>query len=118
MCGAVQFRWVGTPRFVVECVCESCRRAHGASVVAWAGGPAQQFVLDRGELALKWYRSSAESERGFCTDCGTRLLFRSTRWPDEIHVALACLKDHDLASTGISFEEELPSWTFIVPKSG
>jgi len=115
MCGSVQFTWTGTPRFVKECVCDSCRRAHGASVVGWVGGPASQFNIDIGKSLLTWYRSSAESERGFCAECGTRILFRSSKWADEIHIALACIaKPHDLVSTGVSFEEELPSWTTIL----
>lgn len=118
MCGAIKFTWSGAPRFVKDCICESCRRAHGAAAVTWMGGPSTQFTFDRGETSLKWYRSSEESERGFCVECGTRLLFRSIRWEDEIHVALACVEDHDLASTGISFENELPSWTFMRPKVG
>lgn len=116
MCRAVRFSWSGAPRFVKECVCESCRRAHGASVVGWAGGPSSQFKLEKGESSLKWYRSSAESERGFCIECGTRVLFRSTKWEDEIHVALACLEHHDLVSTGMSFEQDLPSWTIMTAR--
>lgn len=112
MCGSIRFTWSGTPRFVGECVCESCRRAHGASAVGWVGGPECQFKLDCGESLLKWYRSSAESERGFCEACGTRILFRSGKWADEVHMALACMEGpHDLVSTSVSFKEELPDWT-------
>ncbi|XOV87933.1 MAG: GFA family protein [Pseudomonadota bacterium] len=114
ICGQVQFSWTGTPRFVAECVCESCRRAHGASVVGWLGGPAAQFSLDQGEPLLKWFQSSPEAERAFCTACGTRIFFRSSKWAGEIHLALACMHEpHDLIATGISFKEELPRWSFL-----
>ena len=36
-------------------------------------------------------RSTPEAERGFCTHCGSSLLFRSSRWPGEIHVTVANL---------------------------
>lgn len=114
MCGSIRFSFSGPPKFVADCVCDSCRRAHGASAVCWVGVNAPQFRIDRGEEALEWYRSSAESERGFCTSCGTRILFRSDKWPGEIHMALACLATpHGLVSTGVGFKEEFPVWTAL-----
>lgn len=114
MCRSIRFSFSGPPRFVADCVCESCRRAHGASAVCWVGVNAPAFRIDSGERLLKWYRSSAESERGFCTECGTRFLFRSDKWPGEIHMALACVDDSsDLVSTGVGFSEEFPAWTAL-----
>ncbi|NOX49709.1 MAG: GFA family protein [Gammaproteobacteria bacterium] len=112
MCGEVKFSFSGTPRFIKDCVCDSCRRAHGASAVCWVGVATSQFEFDSGEVSLSWYRSSAASERGFCTTCGTRILFRSSKWPGEIHMALACMTiPHDLVATDVVFKDELPAWT-------
>jgi hypothetical protein len=117
MCGSLKFSFVGKPRFVAECVCESCRRAHGASAVCWVGVKTDQFNLDRGESVLRWYQSSAASERGFCAACGTRIFFRSDKWPGEIHMALACMETpHDLTATDVSFKEELPEWSAMTVK--
>ena len=114
MCRSIEFSFTGRPRFVKECVCESCRIAHGASAVGWVGVKTSQFNLDLGESLLCWYRSSADSERGYCSDCGTRILFRSSKWPNEIHMALACMSTpHDLTSTGLSFAKEMPAWTVL-----
>jgi hypothetical protein len=78
-----------------------------------------QFRIDCGEEVLNWYRSSAESERGFCTRCGTRILFRSSKWPGEVHMALACVATpHDLVSTGIGFKAEFPVWTALTLAKG
>lgn len=117
MCGSVQFSFECEPRFVGECVCESCRRAHGASVVCWVGVKEPQFTIDSDESSLIWYQSSAESERGFCSTCGTRILFRSSKWPGEIHMAVACINTpHDLVSSGVGFKEEMPNWTAMTIK--
>ena len=116
MCSAIRFSFTGKPRFVAECVCESCRVAHGATVVGWVGVKTSQFQIDSGYSALKWYASSEASERGFCTACGTRVLFRSSRWPGEMHMALACIDTpHDLVATAVSFAEELPRWSRFAP---
>ena len=113
-CGTVQFSFAGEPRFVGECVCDSCRRAHGASAVGWVGVMNDQFTVQQGKSFLTWYQSSDESERGFCRSCGTRILFRSDKWQGETHMALACIHTpHDLVSTGISFKDEFPAWTWL-----
>lgn len=118
LCGALRFSFSGAPKFVADCVCESCRRAHGASAVCWVGVDSEHFQLERGEDLLCWYASSAESERGFCQQCGTRLFFRSGKWPGETHMAVACLEGpHDLVSTGVVFQEELPAWTAMTIKT-
>lgn len=114
MCAAVQFSFCGAPRFVAECVCESCRRAHGATAVCWVGVKSDQFLIGQGQDLLQWYRSSTASERGFCSRCGTRMLFRSAKWPGEIHMAVACIATpHDLQSTGVAFAEEFPPWSAL-----
>lgn len=110
----IAFSFTEAPRFVADCVCESCRKAHGASAVAWVGVKTGQFNLDRGDAQLRWYQSSEDSERGFCAQCGTRTFFRSKRWPGEVHMALACFDTpHNLVSTLVSFKEELPAWTAL-----
>ena len=114
MCGALRFAFHGKPKFVSECVCHSCRVAHGASVVAWVGVDEPHFELVQGASKLSWYASSEDSERGFCRDCGTRVFFRSSRWPGEIHMALACVTEpHDLFCTSIAFKDELPAWSLV-----
>lgn len=116
MCGAVKFSFTVPPKFIKDCVCESCRRAHGASAVCWVGVENSEFRLEGDESLLKWYQSSNMSERGFCASCGTRVFFRSSMWPHETHMALACVDTpHDLVSTGISFSDELPAWTALAP---
>jgi hypothetical protein len=70
-----------------------CRKEHGAGYVTWAGFVTDQFRLVSGEELLNWYQSSPQAQRAFCTQCGSSLLFRSERWPGEIHVALGCLDD-------------------------
>ncbi len=114
MCQAVQFEFTGAPRFVADCVCESCRRAHGASAVCWVGVKASQFQVISGEESIRWYQSSDASERGFCQQCGTRFLFRSSKWPGEVHMALSCISSpHDLKSGGVAFKQEFPAWTAL-----
>lgn len=76
---------------MAHCHCTLCQRAHGAGVVTWVGFAATQISFLQSEH-LRWYASSPGAERGFCAGCGSPMLFRSERWPDEIHVARALIQ--------------------------
>jgi hypothetical protein len=91
LCGAVGLRLTLPSKWVAHCHCTLCQRAHGAPFVTWAGFDAAQVAIADPDGCLRWYRSSAHGERAHCGRCGTPLLFRSPRWPGELHVARACI---------------------------
>jgi hypothetical protein len=68
-----------------------CRRAHGAPLVTWIGFFENQFRILEGETVLKRYQSSEHATRSFCGNCGTMMLFQSSRWAGEVHVARALI---------------------------
>jgi hypothetical protein len=89
LCGAVKLEAVPPSRFCAHCHCSLCRRAHGAPFVTWVGFPAAQLRIVEGAEHLGRYRSSADATRSFCQKCGSMLLFESSRWAGEVHVARA-----------------------------
>jgi hypothetical protein len=95
LCGSVKFELTLPSKWCAHCHCSLCRRAHGAGYVTWAGFESDHFFLKKGDHHLKWYESSPGARRGFCSSCGSSMLFESDRWPDETHVALACI-DEDI----------------------
>ena len=76
LCGAVRYRFTGSSKGVTVCHCAMCRRWHGAPGAYVAGGSGADYAID-GEAHLHWFRSSEDAERGFCTQCGSRLFWRS-----------------------------------------
>jgi hypothetical protein len=90
LCGAVRFATVGEILFCVHCHCAWCRKAHGAAFVTWYGVKDSDCTITSGKDKLRFYKSSNESERGFCTSCGTTMFFRSSVAAGEMHIALAC----------------------------
>ena len=74
LCGGVQYDF-GEPTDVWYCHCESCRRATGAPVTAWAMAPATSLSWTKGEQTR--YESSPGVYRGFCRDCGTPLSYET-----------------------------------------
>lgn len=73
LCGAVRFTVTGPVRDPGACHCGQCRKWSGH---VWAAG-----IVDEGEIAIegpvRWFRSSAEAERGFCPECGSSLFWHA-----------------------------------------
>jgi hypothetical protein len=91
-----------------------CRRAHGAGFVTWAGFESDHFILKAGDHHLQWYVSSPGARRGFCSTCGSTMLFESSRWPGETHVALGCIDGKiDRKPQANSFFDEHVDWAPI-----
>lgn len=76
-------------KWVAHCHCSQCQHSHGAAFVTWVGVNDYQLSIHDAQQSLKWFPSLPEAERGFCSNCGSSLFFRSPRWPGEIHVARA-----------------------------
>jgi len=73
LCGAVRYEAIGALRDVVVCHCRMCRKAHGhVGAYTASARDALRLVETRG---LKWYRSSAQARRGFCSECGATLFW-------------------------------------------
>ncbi|HYM87371.1 MAG TPA: GFA family protein [Pseudoxanthomonas sp.] len=89
LCGDVKLEATLPSKWVAHCHCSLCRRAHGAAFVTWVGMDSARCVIDDTKQQLHWYASTPGAERGFCSHCGTMVLFRSARWPGELHIALA-----------------------------
>jgi hypothetical protein len=89
LCGAVRFEAIGPAENLCFCHCASCRRAAGASPVAWATFAKARFRIAFGALAL--VKSSPPVERGFCGSCGSSLTYTHAARPDALDVTLASL---------------------------
>ena len=90
-CGAVRFELDGPESFACFCYCESCQRAAGAPVVAWATYPRDTFSVIQGQML--WRRSSPGVTRGHCRDCGSSLTYENKKRPGDIDISVNCLDD-------------------------
>ncbi|HSG96990.1 MAG TPA: GFA family protein [Woeseiaceae bacterium] len=90
-CGAVQFAVAGPESFACFCHCESCQRAAGAPVVAWATYGRDTFEITRGDLC--WRHSSPGVTRGHCAICGTSVTYEHEQRAGEIDISVNCLDD-------------------------
>lgn len=75
-CGGVRFECRGEVADALVCHCYDCMKTIGNSIVA------NQIKTDElviTETTLKWYKSSDIAERGFCTECGGAMFYRSAK---------------------------------------
>jgi hypothetical protein len=73
LCGAVTFEVAGELPGPDACHCTSCRK-HSGHVFASTDVP-RSAVTIRGQDRLSWYQSSERARRGFCSTCGSSLLW-------------------------------------------
>ncbi len=76
LCGAIAYSISGAIIGINYCHCTQCRKTSGHFVAATACDPGDlELTADE---SLRWYRSSAKAERGFCGTCGSSLFWRPT----------------------------------------
>lgn len=73
ICGAVEIKLKVPAATVDACHCGTCVRWGGSAYLSTR--MAEDFTIE-GEEHVTRYRSSTWAERGFCSRCGTHLLFR------------------------------------------
>jgi hypothetical protein len=108
LCNGVRYEVRGPLRNVIACHCSQCRRTSGHFVAASQARSADLVLLE--SATLKWYRSSAEAERGFCSRCGGNLFWR----PDAAEPAVTSIMAGTLdAPTGLKVMQHI----FVADKS-
>ncbi len=106
LCGGVRYEVSGALRGVVACHCAQCRRTSG-HYSAMTSAPSANIELN-GADTLRWYKSSATAERGFCGVCGSNLFWKLVG-RDAISITAGTLD----TPTGIAMEKHI----FIADKS-
>jgi hypothetical protein len=106
LCGEVRYRIEGALRGVIACHCSQCRRTSG-HYAAMTSAPSGNVSLTS-SAALRWYRSSATAERGFCAVCGGNLFWKLAG-RDDLSITAGTLD----VPTGIRMEQHI----FVADKS-
>lgn len=73
LCGAVRYESTQPPTMGAHCHCSRCRKAYGGLFSTALRFPVSTFRFMNGEP--KYYRSSNVGKLGFCSECGSPLVF-------------------------------------------
>lgn len=84
LCGAIQYEVSGKVGDIVHCHCGTCRKAHGSAFSSVAAVLDSDFIL-LSKGSLKFYESSADKYRFFCSDCGSQIYAKRR---DTAHIIL------------------------------
>lgn len=116
-CGAISYRFSGTPQFSFHCQCRDCQRATG-------GGHASAFIVDRsateisGELRF-FERTSDEGNtisQGFCPKCGSPVLNRNSGYPGSLYIHAATLDEPTgFAPRKVLYRQSAQPWDVVDP---
>ena len=107
-CRSVSFSYDAEPRWILNCHCESCRRATSAPMATWICVPLSGFRFT-GEKPT-YYASSKGVRRGFCGKCGSPLTYENEIVADEVHILAGTLTDPSIVkpTAHVFVEDELP----------
>ena len=89
LCGEVRYQLVGELRPVWNCHCERCRRFTGHHMAATAVAPEQLTLL--ADDTLRWYEPAPGVHYGFCSRCGSSLLWKADGAPEKVCIAAGTL---------------------------
>jgi hypothetical protein len=85
-----------------------CQKAVGGPFAVICPILKSDFHVTRGELS--WFQSSELARRGFCSNCGTPMIFDYPEYPD-IGALAGCLDKPDLAPPVVQYgNESRVSW--------
>jgi len=112
-CGAVRYRIDGALTEAHICHCRMCQKAAGNYFMPLANARRDDFHGTRGTIS--WFHSSDPVRRGFCSNCGTPLVFE-TLAEAHINVTLGSLDRPDLARPLVQYgvESRMP-WFCDLP---
>ena len=90
-CGAVRYRARGYPGEAYYCHCTICQKTSGAPAEIAVPLVADSLEYTRGEP--RFFSTSPFGRRGFCADCGSRLVWVSPQHADWLNVSVGSLDD-------------------------
>lgn len=112
LCGAIRYAVTVQQSENWYCHCRMCQRWTGSVVATDAIVKKKDLRITKGEP--KYYRSSHFAERGFCSDCGSPLIFRAID-DDWLSIQTGTLDDPEVAPpAGHYGVEGKISWLKIV----
>lgn len=93
LCGRVGYEVAGEFRYVRNCHCANCRKAHGAAFATFGAIARESWRIVSGAESIARYQSSPEVSRALCRHCGSNLCSEVSSRADTVHFRLGTLDD-------------------------
>ena len=112
LCGQIKYQVNHIEPNLGHCHCKMCRKFHGAAFATIAEAKIENFHWLKGEGLLKSYFAKNNTERKFCSVCGSSMIFVPSNDKGElIEFALGTLDaDIDIKPDVHIFTQSKASW--------
>jgi len=90
LCNGIKLKSKGKFRHVKNCHCLQCMKTHGN--FASYTSTLERDIIFLSKKTLKWYKSSKNAKRGFCSKCGASVFFKFLK-SDSISISAGMLKN-------------------------
>lgn len=91
LCGGVKYEIEGVLESITNCHCSLCRKMSGSAFSSGASVPAGSFRFVSGQDLLKEWESSPGYHRVFCGRCGSPLIKRKAKDPENLRLRVGTL---------------------------
>jgi hypothetical protein len=117
LCGRVRYECSAAPFFMGNCHCRDCQKSSGGAYEPDIGLPAAALKTTG---AIKYYDTKADSgnilSRGFCPECGSSLLGKTSAMPDLAMITAGSLDDPSLYKPTLDiFTSRAQPWDHMDP---
>jgi hypothetical protein len=111
----VRFSIIGPIRNIVYCHCSQCRKAQGSAFATNGIVAAAHFTLITGAQDLTAFQSSPGKTKHFCRICGSPIMSRNEKKPDDVRVRLGTIES-EIAERPMAhiFATSKAAWAEIV----
>jgi len=108
-CGKVKFAFSGPASGVINCHCGMCRALSGADYTSWVVVPRANLEFEAGESEMHTFKVSDQSEKSFCSHCGTPVITLDNKYPDIYAFPRGILKE--------ALQEDIQGHYFVTDKA-
>lgn len=84
LCGSIKYEASKIEPRMGHCHCSMCRKFHGAAFATLGEALTENFRWVAGESLLKTYLAPNGTQRKFCENCGSSLIFEAANAGDEL----------------------------------
>jgi len=75
LCGSIAYEVKELGSKMAHCHCSMCRKFHGSAFATFGEAKVENFQWIKGESQLRVFTASNGTQRKFCVDCGSSLVF-------------------------------------------
>ncbi len=109
-CGAVTYKAATSPRRIVNCHCNMCRKLNGSAFSSYLAMPRKELLV-HGEEHLAKYAVTKHTTKHYCKECGSPLFNLNEKYPGAVMLYLGSAEQPESFVPSVNtFCENMLGW--------